>query len=259
MSSGFARMPQYSVNERVWLVQRYFKSCGHGRGGGPSIKATVEGFEQEFQRLPPAKSSLMKMVKKHGESGTVHNLNKGHSGIPRTARTNENHGKVMDAILRSPKKSIRRMSREMRMSYSSARRLTYDLVARSYKIQVFHELKPTDFHNRIQYCARTLANVYMDPQFLDNVWWSDESNILLSGHVNKQNMRWLGWEKPDECEQKPLHSVRITVWCALSARGIIGPYYIENAGGNCINVDSAVYREQVVNRLLADNCKHFAT
>ena len=53
-------------------------------------------------------------------------------------------------------------------------------------------------------------------------------------------MRYLGWEKPTECEQRPLHSERLTVWCALSANGIIGPYFLEDDEGDCVNVDAAV-------------------
>ena len=69
--------------------------------------------------------------------------------------------------------------------------------------------------------------------------------MQLEGQVNKQNVRFLGWEKPDICEQRPLHSVKITVWCAVSYNGIIGPYFLENDKVEAATVTSAVYRSQV--------------
>lgn len=65
-------------------------------------------------------------------------------------------------------------------------------------------------------------------------------------------MRFLGWQKPDECVQKPLHSVRVTVWCAISGHGIIGPYFLEDGRGNAVTVTAGVYRNQVIDRFMGD-------
>ena len=83
-------------------------------------------------------------------------------------------------------------------------------------------------------------------------WISDECHMLLSGHLNKQNMRLYGWQKPDECVQKPLHSEMVAVWCAISSHGIIGPYLLEDDDGSRCNVNSVVYMEQVIDRLRGD-------
>ena len=36
--------------------------------------------------------------------------------------------------------------------------------------------------------------------------WSDEANFHLSGHVNKQNMRFCALEKPEPIAKRPLSS-----------------------------------------------------
>ena len=126
------------------------------------------------------------------------------------------------------------------------------LGANSYKIQVLQMLKPVDMLARARYCTYMLGRAYDEEGYLKNVWWSDECHVLLSGHVNKQNLRFLGWQKPDEYAQRPLHSEKVTVWCAQSAHGIIGPYFLEDINGRSVTVTSQVYRDQAIDRFLAD-------
>ena len=59
------------------------------------------------------------------------------------------------------------------------------------------------------------------------VFFSDEAHFHLSGCVNKQNFRYWSENNPRVIHQKPLHSDRATVWCAVSRMGIIGPYFFE--------------------------------
>ena len=59
------------------------------------------------------------------------------------------------------------------------------------------------------------------------VYFSDEAHFRLSGDVNKQNMRYWSPDNPRQLHQRPLHSQRVTVWCALSRVGIIGPWFFE--------------------------------
>ncbi|KAJ8877117.1 hypothetical protein PR048_021569, partial [Dryococelus australis] len=42
-------------------------------------------------------------------------------------------------------------------------------------------------------------------------------------------------ENPQELYQCPLHSTKVTVWCAISSHGVIGPYSFEKRGGHCNN------------------------
>jgi hypothetical protein len=38
--------------------------------------------------------------------------------------------------------------------------------------------------------------------------------------------------------QKPLHSEKVTVWCGVSAFGVLGPYFFENATGQSVRYSS---------------------
>ena len=84
------------------------------------------------------------------------------------------------------------------------------------------ELNPRDFVAR-KNASEALIGLPNDTI----VFFSDEAHFHLSGYVNKQNMRYWSRDNPRELHQRPLHSERVTVWCALSQVGIIGPWFFE--------------------------------
>ncbi|GFV41881.1 probable RNA-directed DNA polymerase from transposon X-element [Trichonephila clavipes] len=50
----------------------------------------------------------------------------------------------------------------------------------------------------------------------------------FNGYVNKQNCRIWSEANPQVYVETPLHPEKLTVWCALWAGGIIGPYFFKN-------------------------------
>ena len=59
---------------------------------------------------------------------------------------------------------------------------------------------------------------------------SDKAHFHLNGPVNKQNLRYWAPENPRNIQERPLHSARVTVWCAVALFGFIGPYFFEEDG-----------------------------
>jgi hypothetical protein len=55
--------------------------------------------------------------------------------------------------------------------------------------------------------------------------------------------------------QKPLHSEKVTVWCGVSAFGVLGPYFFENATGQSVTVTSDRYVELLREFLNDDLCR----
>jgi len=60
--------------------------------------------------------------------------------------------------------------------------------------------------------------------FLDFIFFSDEANFNLSGHVIQQNMRFWTHAQPHKHQHRPLGVEKVTVCCALSRNGTIWPY-----------------------------------
>ena len=88
---------------------------------------------------------------------------------------------------------------------------------------IAHELSERDFNSRRNACEVLLEVVSEDAI----VFFSDEAHFHLCESVNKQNMRYWADTNPRELHQRPLHSPKVTVWCAISSAGIIGPWFFE--------------------------------
>ncbi|GFW38720.1 transposable element Tcb1 transposase [Trichonephila clavipes] len=59
------------------------------------------------------------------------------------------------------------------------------------------------------------------PDFHKRILFSNEAHFWLNGYVNKQNCRIWSEAYPQVYVETPLHSEKLTVWCALWAGGIL--------------------------------------
>ena len=66
----------------------------------------------------------------------------------------------------------------------------------------------------------------------------------LTGHVNRHNSRIWSDENPREIQERPLHSLRVTVWCGISASRVYGPYFFENDNAT-VTVTGERYRSMI--------------
>ncbi len=67
--------------------------------------------------------------------------------------------------------------------------LSYELKLFPYKVQIGQKLTPNSMTLRKKFCENMLRKIESDPEFLNNIWFTDESHFHLDGYVNKQNMR----------------------------------------------------------------------
>lgn len=102
-----------------------------------------------------------------------------------------------------------------------------------------------DRPKRFKFCTRMLDMLDEEELDLDDVFFSDEAHFDLHGNVNKQNMRYYATGNPQITCPKPLHSPRVTVWCAVSSRAIIGPYFFEDDNGRNVTVNGDRYLKMI--------------
>jgi len=95
-----------------------------------------------------------------------------------------------------------------------------------------------------------------DEDLVNNIWVSDEAHFHVSGFVNKQNFRYWSQANPQALHKKPLHSQKVTVCCAMSALGIIRPYFFENEAGNAVTVNVDHYVE-ILQNFFTPQLAHF--
>ncbi|GFX65268.1 uncharacterized protein TNCV_4821591 [Trichonephila clavipes] len=87
------------------------------------------------------------------------------------------------------------------------------------------------------------------PDFHKRILFSDEAHFWLNGYVNKQNCRIWSEANPQVYVETPLHPEKLTVWCALWAGGIIGPYFFKNDEGHNVTVNGDRYRAMITSFL----------
>ena len=88
---------------------------------------------------------------------------------------------------------------------------------------------------------------------------SDEAHFHLSGFVNKQNFPYWSATNSTELHERPLHSSKVTVWCAISSFGVIGPYFFENEREKAVTVTGPRYVHMLENILGPELALHPVT
>ncbi|GFV57093.1 hypothetical protein TNCV_3530421 [Trichonephila clavipes] len=94
------------------------------------------------------------------------------------------------------------------------------------------------------------------PDFHKRILFSDEAHFWLNGYVNKQNCRIWSEANPQVYVETPLHPEKLTVWCALWAGGIIGPYFFKNDEGHNVTVNGDRYRAMITNFFIHELNNH---
>ena len=80
-----------------------------------------------------------------------------------------------------------------------------------------------------------------DEDWINNIWFSDQVHFHLDGYVNLKNCVFWGTELPQEVLQRPLHSSKVTAWCAINSKTIIGPYWFEDDEGRTVTINQENY------------------
>ncbi|GFT95010.1 putative transposable element [Trichonephila clavipes] len=108
------------------------------------------------------------------------------------------------------------------------------------------------FHQPIK---RTKQSVFLDETVFRHTL-RDEAHFWLNGYVNKQNCLIWSEANPQVYVETPLHPEKLTVWCALWAGGIIGPYLFKNDEGPNVTVNGDRYRAMITNFLIPELNNH---
>ena len=156
-------------------------------------------------------------------------------------RTPENVDKVRMAIVKSPRRSVRKHSTARGLSDRSVWRILHKyLNFHPYKTVIVQELSDRDLANRC-ISSEQLLKMLNDDAVINTILMTDEAHFHLSGYVNKQNYHYWAPENPQELHKHPLHSKRLTVWCGIASFGVLGPYFFEDNEGSAITVTSEGY------------------
>lgn len=207
---------RFTVEERQFVVQKFYEVNKN------KSRVTLE-FDLKFRKTAPSFDAIAKMVKKFETRGTVHDQNKGRSGRPITVSTPQNIEKIRDFFEANPRGTIKTASQHENISQKTVHRiLKKKLSMHPYKIQNVQLLSQPAIRNRLEsaHIMLDLVNDEQQPDILNDIWFSDEAHFYLTGYCNKQNQRMWSTENPHSLNESPLFPKRITIWAALSSKGV---------------------------------------
>ncbi|GFT28582.1 transposable element Tc3 transposase [Trichonephila clavipes] len=111
-------------------------------------------------------------------------------------------------------------------------------------------------NNAFRFVEWAQNEIAVVPDFHKRILFSDEAHFWLNGYVNKQNCRIWSEANPQVYVETPLHPEKLTVWCALWAGGIIGPYFFKNDEGHNVTVNGDRYRAMITNFFIPELSNH---
>jgi inhibitor of nuclear factor kappa-B kinase subunit alpha len=209
----------WSGSQKAYCVEVYLKTG--------SIIMTMRAFRSKFKVPPtsslPSRNSILLWASNFKQLGSTQKKKAG--GHESSARTPEKIDAMKTSVDQFPNRSARKHALTLKISDRSARRiLKFDLKMHPYKILVTQKLSETDYSTRKRLCLEMKQKI--SPT--DTVFFSDEAHFHLCGAVNRQNLRYWDVKNPQVVRERPLHSPKVTVWCAISESEIWGPYFFED-------------------------------
>ncbi|GFY06197.1 transposable element Tcb1 transposase [Trichonephila clavipes] len=118
------------------------------------------------------------------------------------------------------------------------------------------EIHQNDHQARRRFVEWAQNEIAVVPDFHKRILFSDEAHFWLNGYVNKQNCRIWSEVNPQVYVETPLYPEKLTVWCALWACGIIGPYFFKNDEGHNVTVNGDRYRAMITNFFILELNNH---
>jgi len=207
---------KYDLKQRVFIVKTYYKR--------ESIAEVQRAFRTEFKNVSaPTGCAIKNIISNFEKTGSVaYALPKRREPNPkREEARNQLKSMISEDYTLSSRKAASAIGVSQTLIISI---LNDDLHVKPYKQQEWHKLEYHDYEKRVQF-----ATWYLSLHSITNFFLSccDEVYFYLTLPINKQNNRsWLH-ERPMNGIEVPLHDEKLLVWCAMSAEGIIGPYFFE--------------------------------
>jgi hypothetical protein len=96
---------------------------------------------------------------------------------------------------------------------------------KSYIPTLIHVLNEDDYDRRFQFWEWYVNKCAEDAAIPNKIVWSDEATFKLNGSVNRRNSTYWAPQNPHIAMEHHLNLPRVTVWCGISAVGILGPFF----------------------------------
>ena len=113
------------------------------------------------------------------------------------------------------------------VSHQTVLRILKENLLYPYHIQRVQALLPHDFPPRENFCQWVLQRVAENPQFLSQVFWTDEANCSRNAIQNFHNNHVWAEANPHAITQDHYqHQFSLNVWVGIIGDFLIGPFFL---------------------------------
>lgn len=131
---------------------------------------------------------------------------------------------VVQAALRSPSISTRRLSSRLGVTRMSAWRTLRREGFHPYHLHKTQHLKPEDHEKRLNFCHWLLQHQHHS----NHILYTDEATFTRHGVTNTHNDHWWAKENPHQTvESNFQHRFSVNVWCGIVDDLLLGPFIFE--------------------------------
>lgn len=204
---------------RIELIQLYYAN-------GKSASAAQRSYNKKhgLHNNAFALTSITRLVERFEHTGSVHDM-------PKTGRPSLQEDRAplvktaMEQVQSEHSHGVASSSQVADVSgvprTSCYRILRQFLNLYPYRLQTSQKLSEADKNSRIDF-ANLILNGGID---LESIIWSDESYFSIAGQVYRHNSIIWGTEKPKKTYEIDMHSPKICVWFAYSAKLRLTPFF----------------------------------
>lgn len=153
-------MVAYSIKQEVFTVKEYHRSWN-------SIVSAQRRYWQHFGVCDgPTNWTVLRWVDKFDRTGSVSDESEGHAGWL-SLRMPDSVDEAWEIFLKSPRKRLHKVSQQMRMSYTTVRKIYWsDLFAYRYKMQLSQLLTPNVKEWHVQFAMEFSALFQKGPNII---------------------------------------------------------------------------------------------
>lgn len=145
---------------------------------------------------------------------------------------------ILNEVEDNPSVSTRMIELMTGISKSSAHRILKKHQYHPYHIQRVQHLLPRDYQARVEFCQQMLLKHTENPDFFNNILWTDESSCTQSGYINLHNLHSWNIENPHNIRQdRSQYRFTVNLWTGIYDGKIFGPTELPQSlnGTNYLN------------------------
>lgn len=99
---------------------------------------------------------------------------------------------------------------------------------KSFKFQMYQELSPNDYEERIRFRENLFHKITTDTDFLKTILFIDEATFIKNGEPNCQNCRYWSTEKIHLYNvMRTQYPEKVNVWPGIINNRIMGQFFID--------------------------------